>query len=102
MPFLLVALAIVLVAVVAMVGIGVVRGGLADPPVNRPDHELPPGRLTPADLAGARFSLALRGYRMDEVDAVMDRMLAELRDSQAELARLRLLVGGDGPDGDER
>jgi len=53
---------------------------LADAPPDRPDLALPPGPLTPADVAAVRFSLAPRGYRMDEVDAVLARLAAELAD----------------------
>ena len=89
MDVVLVVLAIGLIGVVAAVAFGRIRGGLDDPPVARPDIELPPGRLGAVDLAGLRFSVALRGYRMDEVDAVLDRLRAELRTRDAELAELR-------------
>jgi DivIVA domain-containing protein len=65
---------------------------LADAPPDRPDLELPPGPLSPDDVEAVRFSMAPRGYRMDEVDAVLarlaeelaerDRLLLELRDQQ--------------------
>ena len=89
MDVVLVVLAIGLIGVVAAVAFGRIRGGLDDPPVARPDIELPPGRLAAADLAGLRFSVALRGYRMDEGDEVLDRLRAELRTRDAELAELR-------------
>jgi DivIVA domain-containing protein len=40
-------------------------------------------------LDRVRFSPALRGYRMDEVDDVLDRVTEELRVRDAEIARLR-------------
>lgn len=92
MPFLLLAIAFLLVGVVAAVALGLIRGGLSDPPPARADHELPPGRLSVSDVAGVRFSLALRGYRMDEVDDFVDRMREELRATQSELALLRMGV----------
>jgi DivIVA domain-containing protein len=65
---------------------------LADAPPDRADLELPPGPLSPDDVEAVRFSMAPRGYRMDEVDAVLarlaeelaerDRLLLELRDQQ--------------------
>jgi DivIVA domain-containing protein len=89
MDVVLVVAAIGLIGLVAAVAFGRVRGGLDDPPVARPDIELPPGRLGAADLAGLRFSVALRGYRMDEVDSVLDRLRSELRTRDAELAELQ-------------
>jgi DivIVA domain-containing protein len=35
-----------------------------------------------------RFSLAFRGYRMDEVDDVLDRLTAELRARDARIAEM--------------
>jgi DivIVA domain-containing protein len=84
---LLVALAVV--GVTAAVAVGRVRGGLDEPVRSRPDNALPAGRLGVADVAGARFSVALRGYRMDEVDAALDRVLDELRERDREVAALR-------------
>lgn len=39
-----------------------------------------PGRgpVTAESLRSVRFSLALRGYRMDEVDALLDRLATQL------------------------
>lgn len=46
---------------------------------DRPDATIPAGRpLTADDLRDVRFSSALRGYRMDEVDALLSRLQAEL------------------------
>ena len=38
----------------------------------------PTGRWAPQDLRRVRFGTALRGYRMSEVDALLDRLAAEL------------------------
>ena len=56
------------------------------PPVLLPDHPVA------ADIADLRFSVALRGYRMDEVDEVLERLAAALLERDAALAELR------GPD----
>ncbi len=46
---------------------------------DRPDVPIPTGRaLTATDLDELRFSTGLRGYRMDEVDAFVARVRAEL------------------------
>jgi DivIVA domain-containing protein len=51
---------------------------LADAPVDVADVELPDGPLQPEDLRAVRFALAVRGYRMDEVDRVIERAASEL------------------------
>ena len=73
-------LVVVVVAAVAMVAVG--RGdGLAPAVPDRPDVELPTGRpLEAADLADLRLSVTVRGYRMDEVDALLARLAAEIED----------------------
>lgn len=59
-------------------------------PPDAADVVLPSGRpLTAEDVAAVRFGLAPRGYRMSEVDAVLERLGRELSDRDAELARLR-------------
>ena len=68
--------------VLAMGGVAVVasgRGGsLPEEYDDRPDVRVPAtGPLTGADVRGVRFSLAFRGYRMSEVDALLDRLARE-------------------------
>lgn len=46
---------------------------------DRPDLPVPPdGPLGSDDLRRVRFSLAFRGYRMSEVDELLDRLAAQL------------------------
>jgi DivIVA domain-containing protein len=71
-------LVLAVVAGVGAVATGVVRGGLEAPESTLPQSPLPAGRLAADDLRDVRFSLALRGYRMQEVDEVLDRMTNEL------------------------
>ena len=73
--------AVVIVAV--MGGVAVVasgRGGeMADAFDDRPDARVPAdGPLSADDVRRVRFSTAFRGYRMSEVDALLDRLAAEL------------------------
>jgi DivIVA domain-containing protein len=73
--------AVVVVAV--MGGVAVVasgRGGsMAEAYDDRPDALVPAdGPLAPTDLRRVTFSTAFRGYRMSEVDALLDRLAAEL------------------------
>jgi DivIVA domain-containing protein len=68
--------------VLAMGGIALVAAGRGEPmgPAydDRPDARVPHDRpITPEDLRRVRFSLALRGYRMSEVDALLARLAHE-------------------------
>jgi DivIVA domain-containing protein len=61
-------------------------------------HDLPRHRpMGPGDLGAVRFDVVLRGYRMDQVDAVLERVGDELGMRDAELLalqeELRLLRG---------
>ena len=60
---------------------------LAEAPPDAADPALPADRMVAADdLERVRFGMALRGYRMAEVDALLDRLAAELRERDARLA----------------
>jgi DivIVA domain-containing protein len=68
--------------VLAMGGVALLAAGkgapLAEVYDDRPDAAVPAeGPLTAADLRRVRFSIALRGYRMSEVDALLDRLASE-------------------------
>jgi DivIVA domain-containing protein len=83
--------AVIVVAVIG--GVAVVaagRGGtMAESFDDRPDARVPAeGPLTTADLRQVRFGTAFRGYRMSEVDALLDRLAAERSE----------LPGQPGPD----
>jgi DivIVA domain-containing protein len=47
-------------------------------PDRSPLGELPAGEIEPEQLRSLRFSIAFRGYRMDQVDAVIERMAVEI------------------------
>jgi DivIVA domain-containing protein len=80
---------------VAAVAAGRVRGGLEEPVTSRPYRPVPDGPVTPADVDAVRFTLGLRGYRMDEVDAVLARLRDELADRDARLVALQRRVEAD-------
>jgi len=68
--------------VLAMGGIALLAAGkgapLAEVYDDRPDAVVPAdGQLSADDLRRVRFSLAFRGYRMTEVDALLDRLAQE-------------------------
>jgi hypothetical protein len=63
---------------------------IAPPLRDEPPWELPPDRALEADdVDGVRLPVALRGYRFAETDLLLDRLAAELRARDAEIARLR-------------
>ncbi len=73
--------------VLAMGGVAVVASGRGAPLGtsydDRPDVRLPADRpVTGADLRALRFNTAVRGYRASEVDALIDRLAAELDDGE--------------------
>lgn len=76
------------IVLVALIGaIAVVAAGRGDSMVepydDRPDVRLPPGRpLTADDLHAVRLNTGVRGYRMDEVDALLARIEAEMLDRE--------------------
>ena len=99
--FLLITLVVVVAAVtLAVVGSGdgsgrAAVGGLADAPPDLLDEPLPPDRpVGHADVAGLRLAVAPRGYRMDQVDDVLDRLGAELSERDARIAELETALAG--------
>lgn len=72
---------------------------MSPPSSNRPLTGLPGGPLDSTDVEMVRFSVGLRGYRMDEVDDALDRLRDEvglLREElgarEHEIAQLRSAV----------
>jgi len=73
--------------VLALGGIALLAAGrgtpMADVYDDRPDLGLPEtGPVRGADLRRVRFSLAFRGYRMSEVDSLLDRLASQLESSE--------------------
>lgn len=107
MSFFLVFLAIMLVGAVVWAGAGgqagVFRrrgrpGGVRDSGLlysgfGQPVPNLPPVLLpadaAPADVDRVRFSLGLRGYRMDQVDQVLDDLRDQLAAKREEVEQLK-------------
>jgi DivIVA domain-containing protein len=72
------------------------RGGsMSEAVPDHPEVTLPDGPVSRADLEGLRFPLAFRGYRMADVDAVLDRLGAELAERDARIQELTR--GGSRP-----
>jgi DivIVA domain-containing protein len=78
--------------VLALGAIAVVAAGRGTPMApaydDAPDALVPAeGPLTAADLRRVRFPIALRGYRMAEVDALLDRLAEEREEAEARARR---------------
>ena len=107
--FFLVFLAIVLIGVTAVIGTDlgarifrrnrpgstVFDDGFDEPVASLPPVLLP-AEAKPADVDRVRFSLGLRGYRMDQVDQVLDELRDQLASKDAEIAGLRAHLRGQG------
>jgi DivIVA domain-containing protein len=82
-------LAMAVIAVVAGVVTGRISGSMEPPVSSLPFRGLLQDRVRAADLEHLRFDAALRGYRMDQVDGVLDRLAEELARRDGEIAALR-------------
>ncbi|MGH8892151.1 MAG: DivIVA domain-containing protein [Actinomycetes bacterium] len=84
-------LLLVLLAVVAAIAVVAAGGGgsmATVHPDRSPRGALPAGPVDRASVDGLRFSVAFRGYRMDEVDEVLDRLVTELDARDARIVEL--------------
>ena len=99
MPLLLLLAALAVLAAVAVVaaGHGATLGTTS--PDRSPLGELPVDDIDRAALDSLRFSLVFRGYRMDEVDDVINRLATELELRDRRIAELE--GHGAGPPVDE-
>jgi DivIVA domain-containing protein len=57
-------------------------------PVDIPS-DVPIGALSASDIETVRLEQSLRGYRMEDVDVLVDRLTLEIQARDAEIARLR-------------
>ena len=79
------------IAVVGGVAVLVARDRplLEDDPVEHRRLQWPPaGEVSAQDLAGARFAVVVRGYRMDEVDRVLGDAIGALAERDQRIAAL--------------
>ncbi len=68
-----------------------IGAGLDDPVPNLPPVVLP-SQAKPSDIDSLRFALGLRGYRMDQVDQVLDDLRDQLLAKDREIERLNALA----------
>jgi DivIVA domain-containing protein len=92
---------VLLIGAVAVVASG--RWGAMGPVFDdRPDMSVPARQaLTADDLETARFGVGLRGYRMDEVDTLLERVAREVAERDRRIADLERAVTPivHGPEG---
>lgn len=94
LPFMIAA--ITAVAVVALLAVGRL-GELPEVDADRAPLALPVDRpMDRADVDGVRFAVGMRGYRMDEVDDVLDRLAAEVDQRDARISELESRLAARG------
>jgi DivIVA domain-containing protein len=82
-----------LVIVVLLIGLttaavmGRIGGFMAEPTSSQSFGGVPAGSLSSDDIGRLHFDQGLRGYRMDQVDEVIDALRARLRELEAEVAQ---------------
>jgi DivIVA domain-containing protein len=81
--------AVIVAVVTGAAVLGRVDGSLADATTTMSHVPLPEDQLTPSDIDELRFDTAMRGYRMSQVDGVIDRLRREIADLDDELTRAR-------------
>jgi DivIVA domain-containing protein len=77
---------VLLIGLTTAAVMGKIGGFLADPASSQSFSGVPDGSLSADALAHIHFDLALRGYRMNQVDDVIDALNARLRELEAEVA----------------
>jgi DivIVA domain-containing protein len=102
MTWIWVLMAILLLGVTAAVAVGY-GGSMGRAYPDRPELLLPADRMVSADdLEDVRFSVVMRGYRMDEVDDVVRRLVHEIAERDARIADMRAAFAASAPDPDPR
>jgi DivIVA domain-containing protein len=84
----LVLVVILLIGLAIAAVMGKIGGFMADPTSSQSFGGLPEGPLSTDNLAQLHFDQALRGYRMNQVDEVIDALSARVRELESEVASL--------------
>lgn len=80
---------VVVICFVAALVLGLVGGGMGAATSSLRHEPLPDAPLTDDDLDALELDVTARGYRMSQVDGVIDRLRRELREKDEEIAVLR-------------
>lgn len=94
MGLLFLVVGVAVIAGAALLVAGRWRDGLPEVSVDaaRPaslDPDVPVGTLTATDIEAVRLEQAPRGYRMEDVDVLVERLTQEIEARDAEIDRLR-------------
>lgn len=84
----LVLIVVLLIGLTTAAVLGKIGGFMADPTSSRSFAGIPDGPFSVDQMAHLRFDQALRGYRMDEVDEVIDALCARVRELETEVVSL--------------
>jgi len=99
---------VLLIGLTAAAVMGKIGGFMAEPTSSQPSSGWSGGAggsgrsLSAGDIGQLRFAQALRGYRMDQVDEVIDALGARLRELETEVALLRAPTGQQGVSSEPR
>ena len=70
-------LVVVVIGLAVFAGVGRL-GEMPDQLDDRPGPDLPDEQLTGADVRNVKFAVTTRGYSMEQVDAVLERLAAQI------------------------
>jgi DivIVA domain-containing protein len=84
---------VVLVGLTTAAVLGKIGGFLADATTSNSFSGVPPGPISTEDIEQLHFDQALRGYRMNQVDEVLDALCVRVSDLESEVATLSVPVG---------
>lgn len=93
MEWVIAAIVVVVIGLAALAGTGALGELRPDAVRDVYRQPLPDRQLTATDLDAVRFGVTLRGYAMDQVDELLDRLRGDLSRLELEVARHR---GGPG------
>ena len=88
MEWFIAAIAVVALGVAAVVAAGGGGSMSSEPVRDTYAAPLPEGRFDGSAVRGLRFGVALRGYAMDQVDTVLDRLASDLEARDTRIAEL--------------
>jgi len=77
---------VLLIGLTAAAVMGRIGGFMAEPTSSHAFSGVPNRSLSADDIAQLHFDRGLRGYRMDQVDEVIDALGARLRELESEIA----------------
>ena len=97
MEWFIAAVAIVALGVAAVVAAGGGGSMSKDPVRDTYAGSLPEGRFDGPAVRELRFGVALRGYAMDQVDTVLDRLASDLEARDARVAQLEAQLAEGRP-----